>query len=75
MPIPFRTQRLATSVTNRILQIHAGLPPRSEVGAPAAPDHLAEGDALDARINAPRDSVDADPGTATAIALELLAGR
>lgn len=71
--IPFRTQRMATSVTNRILAIHAGLPPRVEPGAPAAPDRLPEGDSLDARINSPKPPVDATPQEADALALAPLA--
>jgi hypothetical protein len=71
--IPFRTQRLATSVTNRILAIHAGLPPRAEAGAPNEPEPLEEGAEVDARINAPKGPTDADPGTAAGIALGPLA--
>lgn len=65
--IPFRTQRLATSVTNRILNVYDGLPPRVQPGAPAAPEPLAEGAELDATIAAPKPPVDADPQTADAI--------
>ena len=71
--IPFRTQRLATSVTNRILQIHAGLPPRVEPGAPAAPEPSPEGEALDQKFNAPKPGTDADPQAADAITLSPLA--
>lgn len=71
--IPFRTQRLATSVVNRILAIHAGLPPRAQVGEPAAPEPLAEGSELDARIAAPKPATDASPEAAEAIALSPLA--
>jgi hypothetical protein len=73
--IPFRTQRLATSVTNRILAIHAGLPPRAEAGAPNAPEPLGEGADVQARINAPKAPADADPATAAGIALEPLASK
>jgi hypothetical protein len=72
MPIPFRTQRLATSVTNRIRAIYAGLPPRAEEGAPNAPEPLPEGANLQARIDAPKAPTDADPGTASAVALDPL---
>ena len=70
--IPFRTQRLATSVTNRILNIYAGLPPPIAQGAPAAPEPLPEGAALDAAIQQPKPAVDADPATAAQIALQPL---
>lgn len=68
--IPFRKQRLATSVTNRIFNIYDGLPPRAVApGAPAAPEPLAEGAKLDATIAAPKPPVDADPQTADAIGM------
>lgn len=72
MPIPFRTQRLATSVTNRILQIYHGLPPRDVPGMPNAPGPLPEGGQLEASLQTPKEPVDADPGTANAIALSPL---
>jgi hypothetical protein len=71
--IQFRTQRMATSVVNRILAVHAGLPPAQEAGAPSAPAALPEGDALDARINAPKPATDASPQDAAGIALGGLA--
>jgi len=71
--IPFRTQRLATSVTNRLLNIHAGLPPRVEPGEPAAPEPSPEGQELDQKLNAPKGGTDADPADANAIALSPLA--
>jgi hypothetical protein len=68
--IQFRTQRVATSVVNRILAVHAGLPPRPDAAAaPSAPAPLPEGEALDARLNAPKAPADADPQTASAVAL------
>jgi len=67
--IPFRTQRLATSVVNRILDVYDGLPPRVPPGAPAAPDPLPAGPALEQKLGAPQSPVDADPQTANAIAL------
>lgn len=72
MPIPFRTQRLATSVVNRILQIHAGLPPRDTPGMQNAPGPLPEGGALEQELGAPKPAVDADPAAANAIALSPL---
>jgi hypothetical protein len=71
--IQFRTQRMATSVTNRILAIHAGLPPRPEAGAPSAPAALPESDVLDAQLNAPKLGTDASPQDAAGIALGPLA--
>jgi len=66
--IPFRRQRLATSVTNRILDLYDGMPPRVVPGAPAAPEPLEEGAVVDAQLGAPKAPVDADPQTANAIA-------
>jgi hypothetical protein len=71
--IPFRTQRVATSVVNRILNIRDGLEPVPSAGAPSAPDPLPEAAELDARIAAPKAPVDADPQTAAGIALGPLA--
>ena len=67
--IPFRTQRLATSVTNRILNIYAGLPPKAEPGEPNAPTPNPEGALVDQRIYAPKAPVDASPSDANAIGL------
>lgn len=71
--IPFRTQRLATTVTNRILDLAENLKaPAPAAGAPAAPEPLVEGAELAAKIAAPKSEVDADPGTAAEIALSSL---
>jgi len=68
--IPFRTQRLATSVVNRILDIDAGLPPITAApGIVAAPEPLQTGEDLDAKLAQPSAPVDADPQTAQDIAL------
>lgn len=67
--IPFRTQRVATSVTNRILNVYRGLPPRQDGGELSAPAPLEEGAAVDQRLNAPKAPVDADPQTAEAVAI------
>jgi hypothetical protein len=72
MPIPFRTQRIATSVTNRILQIYHGLPPRDVPGMPNAPGPLPQGGELEASMAAPKAPVDAAPEAADAIALSPL---
>ena len=69
MPIPFRTQRMATSVVNRILDVYDGLAPAPGSGTPAAPLPIPEGDALEQQIAAPKPAVDADPQTAEQIAL------
>jgi hypothetical protein len=67
--IQFRTQRLATSVVNRIMNVFDGLPPRVQPGMPAAPDVLPEGQLLDQQIYSPKQPADADPQTADAIGL------
>jgi hypothetical protein len=67
--IPFRTQRLATSVTNRIMNIYDGVFPKAKPGAPAAPDSQLASAELAARMNAPKPPVDAPPQTAADIAL------
>ncbi len=67
--IPFRTQRLATSVTNRILNIYHGLPPKAEAGDANAPEPNPEGTLVDQRIYAPKEPTDAAPQDANAIAL------
>ena len=68
--IPFRTQRLATSVVNRIIDVYDGMQPKpAEGGMPAAPDPLATGAVLDAKMAAPKAPVDADNATAQDIAL------
>lgn len=69
--IPFRTQRLATSVVNRILNVYEGVAPKAAQGAPAAPAGM--GGELEAVLQAPKPPVDADPATAEAIALSPLA--
>jgi hypothetical protein len=71
--IPFRTQRMATSVVNRLLNFYHGLPPETQPGPPAAPDPQPAGQALDAQFSAPKGATDADPQTAEQIALEPLA--
>ena len=67
--IPFRTQRLATSVVNRIMNVHAGLPPRPADGMPSAPEPTASGAVLDRKIAQPVQTADADPQIAQDIAL------
>lgn len=65
--IPFRTQRLATSVVNRIMNVYEGLQPKTQPGVPAAPAPM--GGELDVALGAPKPAVDAAPDTAEAIAL------
>lgn len=72
--IPFRTQRLATSVVNRILDVYDGLPPRPGPGMLAAPDPLPQGAQLDAQLQAPAAPSEA-PDDQTAAAIALKAGR
>lgn len=71
--IPFRTQRLATSVVNRILNVRDGINPQPAAGAPAAPNTVLQEQELAARVGAPKPAVDAAPETAEAIALAPLA--
>jgi hypothetical protein len=73
MPIAFRTQRVATSVVNRILNVAEGIFPKPTPGQLNAPGALPEGAQLDAQIGTPKAPVDADPNTASAIALGPLA--
>lgn len=51
--IPFRRQRLATSVVNRILNLYDELPRPQSLGDPAAPGPVPGGQQLDARLAAP----------------------
>ena len=67
--IPFRTQRVATSVTNRILNIYAGLPPKPTPAEPSAPVPTPGGQELAAQLAAPKAPVDASPQDANAIGL------
>ena len=67
--IPFRTQRLATSVTNRILNVYDGIFPKGKPGAPAAPDSQLANAELAAHMAAPKPPVDAPQQTAADIAL------
>lgn len=69
MPIPFRTQRLATSVVNRIMNVHDGINPPAPPGMPNAPDTGGPAAELAATVGAPKAPVDASPGTAEAVAL------
>lgn len=71
--IPFRTQRLATSVVNRILNVADGVFPQPKPGAPAAPDSQLAAAELSARMSAPKPPVDAPAGTVEAVALAPLA--
>lgn len=71
--IPFRKQRMATSVVNRIMNVYAGVSEQAGSGVPAAPVPLGEGAALDMELEQPKPPVDADPQTASAIALAPLA--
>lgn len=70
--IPFRTQRIATSVVNRILNVADGLQPVAQPGELAAPDPLPAANELEARLNAPKAPVDAPPAVAEDIALTSL---
>lgn len=70
--IPFRTQRLATSVVNRILDIYDGLPPRVSPGMPAAPEPSSSGAQLEQQLQQPQPPVDAAPDIAQAIAIKPL---
>lgn len=67
--IPFRTQRLATSVTNRIMNVYDGVFPKANPGTPAAPDSQLASAELAARMSAPKAPVDAPQQTAEEIAL------
>lgn len=67
--IPFRRQRLATSVVNRIMNMADGLAPAEALGAPAAPDTTGPQAELAANVTAPKAPVDAPQETAEAIAL------
>lgn len=60
-------------MVNRILNIRDGLEPLPSAGVPSAPEPLAEGSELDARIAAPKPATDASPEAAEAIALSPLA--
>lgn len=68
--IPFRRQRLATSVVNRILDIYEGLQPPTQPGMPAVPTPLPEGQLIDQKLNQPVAPSTADSQTADAIALK-----
>lgn len=65
--IPFRTQRLATSVVNRIMNVYEGIERRSKPGMPAAPAPM--GGELEAALAAPKPPVDADTATTEAVTL------
>lgn len=67
--IPFRTQRLATSVVNRILNVADGVFPKSTPGMPAAPDGRLANAELAAHMSAPKPPVDAPQQTAADIAI------
>lgn len=67
--IPFRRQRVATSVVNRILNVYNHDLPPPALGNPSAPEPLPEGAQLEAQIAAPKPPTDADPQTASAVAL------
>lgn len=71
--IPFRTQRMASSVVNRILDVYEGIAPAASSGAPAAPGIVTEGAELTAKLAEPKPAVDAEPAAAAAIALGPLA--
>lgn len=73
MPIAFRTQRVATSVVNRILNVADGIFPKPAPGVVNAPTELPADQQLAAQLAAPKAPVDADPNTASAIALGPLA--
>ena len=67
--IQFRTQRLATSVVNRIMNIHDNLPQRAKPGVPSVPEPLPQNVAIDAKLEQQNPQVDADAQTADAVAL------
>ncbi len=67
--IPFRTQRLATSVVNRIMNVYAGINPPPQSGAPSAPEAPALGAPLDAALTSRQAPVDASPDTAEDVSL------
>ena len=67
--IQFRTQRLATSVVNRILNVHQGLPQRVTPGLPSSPEPLPQTEVLDAKLAKQKPPVDADQQTTEAVAL------
>jgi len=68
--IPFRTQRLATTVVNRILDLHEGIARPAEPGTPAAPSPLPQGLLIEQRLATPPAPVDApDQATADEVAL------
>lgn len=71
--IPFRTQRMATSVVNRILDVYDGHIKAVAPGEPAAPAPLLEGMKLTDKIDQAQPPVDADSQTAQQIALAPLA--
>lgn len=71
--IPFRRQRLATSVTNRIMNVYDGVFPRTKSGAPAAPSSQLAGAELEATLSQPKPPVDAPQQTVADIALAPLA--
>jgi hypothetical protein len=72
--IPFRTQRLATSVVNRILNVADGIFPPQTPGGNTAPDPLMSGRVLDQELynTQPKAPTDAAPGEASQIALSPL---
>lgn len=67
--IPFRKQRLATTVTNRILNLANELPPISLPGAPAAPGPVPGGPELAAATQTPPEPVTAAPEVVEEVAL------
>ncbi|HET7135188.1 MAG TPA: hypothetical protein VFJ25_04655 [Casimicrobiaceae bacterium] len=70
--IQFPKLHIATSVTNRILNVADEIArhrrPSTKAAAASAPDQVPEGQALDAAIYAPKAPADADSQTADAIA-------
>jgi hypothetical protein len=67
--IQFRTQRLATSVVNRIMAAYDGMPQRAVAGKPSAPEQMPQTQVLDAKLAEQKPPVDADQQTTEAIAL------
>lgn len=73
--IRFPRLHLATSVVNRILNVHDGIEAQRAAATdrmPEDPEAAAEGAALDQKLNAPQPPVTADDPTAAAIALRNL---